>query len=91
MSDKSPDSPFHKPVSENVLSRNNAHPDYSCFKRPFRYDSVACQEFRHIVLIVRSGGRYGALGISRRKELMFKDLVYDRWEQVAAESRAFFS
>ncbi|GAQ90315.1 hypothetical protein KFL_006260010 [Klebsormidium nitens] len=39
--------------------------------------AVDGQEFRHIVLVVRNGGRYGALGISRRKELMFKDLVFN--------------
>ncbi|KAK1792933.1 hypothetical protein P4O66_001655 [Electrophorus voltai] len=32
--------------------------------------------FRHIVLGIHSGGRFGALGISRRQDLMFKPLEY---------------
>lgn len=32
--------------------------------------------FRHIVLGIHSGGRFGALGISRRVDLMFKPLKY---------------
>ncbi|KAK3537749.1 hypothetical protein QTP70_017860 [Hemibagrus guttatus] len=32
--------------------------------------------FRHIVLGIHSGGRFGALGISRRVDLMFKPLEY---------------
>ncbi|XP_043118793.1 tubulinyl-Tyr carboxypeptidase 1 isoform X2 [Puntigrus tetrazona] len=32
--------------------------------------------FRHIVLGVHSGGRFGALGISRREDLMYKPLEY---------------
>lgn len=32
--------------------------------------------FHHIVLGVHSGGRFGALGISRREELMFKPLAF---------------
>ncbi|KAG9336484.1 hypothetical protein JZ751_002831 [Albula glossodonta] len=32
--------------------------------------------FRHIVLGVHSGGRFGALGISRREDLMFKPLEF---------------
>ena len=32
--------------------------------------------FRHIVLGVNFGGRYGALGISRREELMYKAPVF---------------
>lgn len=33
--------------------------------------------FRHIVLIVRYQNKFGALGISRRKNLMWKDITYD--------------
>ena len=32
--------------------------------------------FRHVVLTVQHGGCYGALGMSRRKDLMFKPLVF---------------
>lgn len=32
--------------------------------------------FRHVVLVVQHGGLYGALGLSRRKELMYKPLVF---------------
>lgn len=30
----------------------------------------------HVVLVVHSGGSYGALGLSRRQELMYKPLEY---------------
>ena len=32
--------------------------------------------FRHVVLVVQNGGCYGALGMSRRKDLMYKPLVF---------------
>ena len=32
--------------------------------------------FRHVVLVVQHGGCYGALGMSRRKDLMYKPLIY---------------
>ena len=32
--------------------------------------------FRHVVCGVYTGGRYGALGMSRRRDLMFKPLEY---------------
>ena len=32
--------------------------------------------FRHVVLVVQHGGLYGALGLSRRKDLMYKPLVF---------------
>lgn len=32
--------------------------------------------FRHVVLVVQQGGFYGALGLSRRKDLMYKPLVF---------------
>lgn len=32
--------------------------------------------FRHVVLVIQHGGCYGALGLSRRKDLMYKPLVF---------------
>jgi len=32
--------------------------------------------YRHIVLGLHSGGRYGAVGLSRREDLMYKPLKY---------------
>lgn len=32
--------------------------------------------YRHVVLGVYYGGRYGALGMSRREDLMYKPLTY---------------
>ena len=31
---------------------------------------------RHVVLGIYNSGRYGALGMSRREDLMYKPLVY---------------
>lgn len=33
--------------------------------------------FRHIVLAVRYQGKWGALGLSRRRNLMWKEITYD--------------
>ena len=32
--------------------------------------------FRHVVLVVQHGGLYGALGLSRRKDLLYKPLAF---------------
>ena len=32
--------------------------------------------YRHIVLGLHTGGRYGAVGLSRREDLMYKPLKY---------------
>jgi hypothetical protein len=37
---------------------------------------VGDETYRHIVLVVRYNQTYGALGLSRKKSLMFKDLEY---------------
>jgi len=39
--------------------------------------TVNGQVYRHIVLAIRYGNRYGALGISRRKELGYQPLQFD--------------
>jgi tubulinyl-Tyr carboxypeptidase len=33
--------------------------------------------YRHIVLVLRFGGLFGAIGLSRRKDLMGKPLIYN--------------
>ncbi len=35
-----------------------------------------CWSYRHIVLAVHFNGCYGALGLSRRKNLMYKPLTF---------------
>ncbi|KAJ3161584.1 Tubulinyl-Tyr carboxypeptidase 2 [Irineochytrium annulatum] len=41
--------------------------------------------FRHIVLAIRHHEYYGALGLSRRKDLMFKPLVYRSLRELVME------
>ncbi|KAG2457909.1 VASH1 protein, partial [Polypterus senegalus] len=41
--------------------------------------------FRHIVLGVHSGGRFGALGISRREDLMYKPLTFRTLSELVQE------
>jgi len=43
--------------------------------------------YRHIVLAVESEGKWGALGISRRKTLMYKDLKFDSLGDLMREFR----
>eukprot|EP00735_Rhodelphis_limneticus_P014069 TRINITY_DN8052_c0_g1::TRINITY_DN8052_c0_g1_i1::g.20159::m.20159 TRINITY_DN8052_c0_g1::TRINITY_DN8052_c0_g1_i1::g.20159 ORF type:complete len:317 (+),score=19.01,sp/Q86V25/VASH2_HUMAN/38.86/7e-49,Vasohibin/PF14822.1/1.1e-67 TRINITY_DN8052_c0_g1_i1:152-1102(+) len=38
---------------------------------------ISGQIFKHIVCAVHYDGKFGALGISRRKDLMFKDLIFN--------------
>ena len=38
--------------------------------------TVAGQVYRHIVLAIRVNGKFGAMGLSRRNTLMFKDFTY---------------
>lgn len=44
---------------------------------------------RHIVLLIRerATGQFGALGISRRKELAYKELRYNSCSDVLADYR----
>ncbi|XP_030635693.1 tubulinyl-Tyr carboxypeptidase 1 [Chanos chanos] len=53
----------------------NSMPTVERFPISFKTQFSGSQ-FRHIVLGVHSGGRFGALGISRREDLMFKPLEY---------------
>lgn len=46
--------------------------------------------FRHIVLGVHSGGRFGALGISRREDLMYKPLEYKTLSDLLQEFQAAY-
>ncbi|XP_051502235.1 tubulinyl-Tyr carboxypeptidase 1-like [Myxocyprinus asiaticus] len=46
--------------------------------------------FHHIVLGVHSGGRFGALGISRREELMYKPLEYKTLTDLVQEFRVAY-
>ncbi|CAK9047516.1 Tubulinyl-Tyr carboxypeptidase 1 (Tyrosine carboxypeptidase 1) (TTCP 1) (Vasohibin-1), partial [Durusdinium trenchii] len=52
---------------------------------PIRFQSTlpgATRSFKHIVMAVGHNGKWGALGISRKKTLMFKDLAYDSLSQL---------
>jgi hypothetical protein len=46
--------------------------------------------YRHIVLVVKSGGKYGALGLSRRSDLMSKPLVYGSLLELIQEFKAAY-
>ena len=45
------------------------------------------KEYRHIVLAVNYQGRFGAVGISRKKDLMDKELVYNSVYDLVREYR----
>eukprot|EP00048_Salpingoeca_helianthica_P021047 m.10040 g.10040 ORF g.10040 m.10040 type:complete len:455 (+) comp5525_c0_seq1:27-1391(+) len=49
------------------------------------------QQHRHIVLGVRHGGRYGALGLSRRDTLMFKPLTFTSLAALMADYTAAYA
>ncbi|XP_072545257.1 tubulinyl-Tyr carboxypeptidase 1 [Salminus brasiliensis] len=53
----------------------NSMPSVERFPISFK-TQFSGSHFRHIVLGIHSGGRFGALGISRREDLMFKPLEY---------------
>ncbi|RXN37932.1 vasohibin-1 [Labeo rohita] len=53
----------------------NSMPTVERFPLSFK-TQFSGSHFRHIVLGVHSGGRFGALGISRREDLMYKPLEY---------------
>jgi len=49
-----------------------------------------CYCCRHVVLVVHhvSSQRWGALGISRREELAYKELVFDSLSDLLADYKA---
>ncbi|XP_023684198.2 tubulinyl-Tyr carboxypeptidase 1 [Paramormyrops kingsleyae] len=53
----------------------NSMPGVERFPLSFK-TQFSGNHFRHIVLGLHSGGRFGALGISRREDLMYKPLEY---------------
>ena len=63
---------------------SRAPPDFTKTDSIFRRSpspsgrSVGPQIYRHIILAVHHipSGRYGAIGLSRKEELMYKDLKY---------------
>lgn len=62
---------FLDPPSRSYLTNNM--PGVERFPLSFQ-SQFSGNHFHHIVLGVHSGGRFGALGISRREDLMFKPL-----------------
>lgn len=40
---------------------------------------------RHIVMIVRYNGKFGAIGLSRKKELMYKPVTFDTFADILAD------
>lgn len=62
---------FFNPISRSYLTNNM--PGVERFPLSFQ-SYFSGNQFHHIVLGVHSGGRFGALGISRREDLMFKPL-----------------
>ncbi|CAM9250639.1 unnamed protein product, partial [Choristocarpus tenellus] len=57
-----------------------------CFK-----SMVDGQVFRHIILAVRSGNKWGALGISRRETLMYKDLRHTSFSGLLEDFRLSYA
>jgi hypothetical protein len=49
--------------------------------------TVAGNTYRHIVLAIKVEGKFGALGLSRRSTLMFKDFTYDSFGDLIADYR----
>lgn len=47
--------------------------------------------FRHIVLVVRCGGKWGAIGLSRRDSLAYKELKYESLTALIAEYRRAYT
>lgn len=64
---------FLDPPSPSYLTNNM--PGVERFPLSFQ-SQFSGNHFHHIVLGVHSGGRFGALGISRREDLMFKPLEF---------------
>ena len=49
--------------------------------------SVGGQTYRHIVMAVKHNSKWGSLGLSRRRELYYKDLVFDSLGDLVLEFR----
>ena len=56
------------------------------FKTKFLHGSV----HRHIVLAIKQDGKWGAIGISRRSNLMHKELCYDNLADLVEEFRVSY-
>ncbi|CBN74564.1 conserved unknown protein [Ectocarpus siliculosus] len=57
-----------------------------CFR-----SSLDGRVYRHIVLAVRSGGKWGSLGLSRRDKLMYKELKYDLFSKLVGDFRESYA
>ena len=44
------------------------------------------QTYKHIVLAVKHNSKWGSIGLSRRRELYYKDLVYDSFAELFGPS-----
>ena len=49
--------------------------------------TVAGNTYRHIILAIKVEGKFGALGLSRRSTLMFKDFTFDSFGDLIANYR----
>ena len=49
--------------------------------------TVAGQVYRHIVLAIKVNGKFGAMGLSRRSTLMFKDFTFETFGDLIADFR----
>ncbi|XP_067223495.1 tubulinyl-Tyr carboxypeptidase 1 isoform X3 [Chanodichthys erythropterus] len=67
----------------------NSMPSIERFPLSFK-TQFSGSHFRHIVLGVHSGGRFGALGISRREDLMYKPLEYKTLSDLLQEFQAAY-
>ncbi|CAM9333483.1 unnamed protein product, partial [Ectocarpus sp. 13 AM-2016] len=57
-----------------------------CFR-----SSLDGRVYRHIVLAVRSGGKWGSLGLSRRDTLMYKELKYELFSKLLGDFRESYA
>ncbi|CAB1098153.1 unnamed protein product [Ectocarpus sp. CCAP 1310/34] len=57
-----------------------------CFR-----SSLDGRVYRHIVLAVRSGGKWGSLGLSRRDTLMYKELKYELFSKLVGDFRESYA
>ncbi|KAG1936412.1 tubulinyl-Tyr carboxypeptidase 1 [Pimephales promelas] len=67
----------------------NSMPNVERFPLSFK-TQFSGSYFRHIVLGVHSGGRFGALGISRRQDLMYKPLEFRTLSDLLQEFQAAY-
>ncbi|KAB0399797.1 hypothetical protein E2I00_002660, partial [Balaenoptera physalus] len=78
------------PSSESPSYLTNSMPTLERFPISFK-TYFSGNYFRHIVLGVNFGGRYGALGMSRREDLMYKPPAFRTLSELVLDYEAAYS